>query len=185
MHVSDEALIRKIQDGDDEALEQLVGRHTRPVYALAYRLSGSRDDASDIVQESFIKMWKNIAKFRNGGNFPAWLMTITRNTALDFLRIKRPLLFSQIENDGRTIDESVASDNEHPEDRLFTEWNNERLNAAVEKLPPHYREVIALRFENGHTFDDISQILEKPLHTVKSQNRRALMMLKKLLEGQE
>ena len=99
LNETDEEIILLYKNGDPEAFKELINRYTSPLYNFTARLT-NRNDASDIVQEIFIKVWKNIEHFDpSKASFKTWIFTIAKNTTTDFLRKKKSLLFSDIEKD--------------------------------------------------------------------------------------
>src|ERR1700733_4129603 len=92
-------LVRAYRDGDSHAMTELVERHTRLVYSFVYRLIGSADGAQDVTQETFIKAWKNLKRYDVKQSFATWILSIARNTAIDWLRKKKSLVFSDMERD--------------------------------------------------------------------------------------
>jgi len=185
MEKSDSQLISEYLSGDDDALSFLVHRHTKSIYNFAFRISRNNDDAEDIVQESFYKAWKNLKNFRPGENFTAWLFRITKNTAFDLLRKRRSTALSLFENEsGDNVLLETLKDTEPLPFELLAKKEDEKTIALIlEKIPPIYREVLVLRYYHEFTFDEIGNVLGKPLDTVKSQHRRALILLRKMLNA--
>lgn len=158
-----------------DSVEKIIRQYLRPVYNFAHRFSGNRQDAEDISQETFLKVWKNIKKYREGENFKTWLFAIARNTAIDHLRKKKALVFSDLEKDGEdSITETLAG---------AVSLEEELPKYILKQLPADYKEIIILKYGNDFTFDEIAKILNKPLNTVKSQHRRALILLRKFLDN--
>src|SRR3989344_5288766 len=100
MEKVDRELIADYFEGDEKALEELFGRYFRQIYAFLYRYAGNAQDAEDIAQETFLKAWRNLKKFDVNKSFKTWLFAIGKNTAIDFLKKKRALVFSDFENAG-------------------------------------------------------------------------------------
>lgn len=184
MEQTDEQLMAEYVAGKASALPALIERYLKPIYNFTYRLSGNADAASDITQEVFIKVWKYRHKFKPEYRFKTWLFTIARNTTIDWLRKKRPVLFSEL--DARSSDEAPAfadtiADEAPLADELFT--NQEHAEAATKllnTLPAHDQEIILLRHQQELSFEEIAKVLARPLNTVKSQYRRALLALRHL-----
>jgi len=183
---TDEQLISDYLEGDEKSLEVLVDRYLMNIYNFAYKLVNDRQVANDISQESFIKAWKNIRKYRQGSNFQTWLLTITRNTAIDWLRRKKDLAFSTFEDEkGVNIFTETLVDGEPSFLELLTRAEDTTfVEALLNELNPKYRDVLTLRYSSDFTFEEIGKLLKRPLHTVKSQHRRALVALRRLLEIQ-
>jgi RNA polymerase sigma-70 factor (ECF subfamily) len=182
---SDEGLIFSYNGGNPESLKKLIEKYTPSIYNFIVRLAG-QGNAADLVQETFIKVWKNLLKFNaQKASFKTWIFTIAKNTALDFLRKKKSFNFSDLENNDEDNDVSFAES--IPDRELLISEAIEKLedveflNKALEKLPPAYQAVLALHYQEEMTFTEIGKVLGKPLNTVKSQHRRALTMLRQIV----
>jgi RNA polymerase sigma-70 factor (ECF subfamily) len=142
------------------------------MYASAYRLTGSRDDAEDLLQETFLKAYRNIGKFEDGTNPGAWIYTIMRNTFLNEVRSKKSretLLF----------DEGMAerlADTSEPD--RSGEKMDEELQAVLNSLPDDMREALVAREINGLSYQEIADNMNLPIGTVKSRINRARESLK-------
>jgi RNA polymerase sigma-70 factor (ECF subfamily) len=180
---NDRQLIENYLKGDEKSLEILIGRHLKPIYNFAYKYAGNPQEAEDITQEVFVKVWKNLKKFDKQKNFKNWIFPIAKNTAIDFLKKKKAMQFSDFENEkGENIlAETIIDSSLLPVELLERKDMLGMLMKAMNKLLPKYRKVLLLRHNDDLTFREISRITGEPLNTVKSRHRRALMMLKKLL----
>jgi RNA polymerase sigma-70 factor (ECF subfamily) len=182
---SDEEIIVLYKNGDKEAFKTLINRYTSSLYNFTARLA-NRNDAPDIVQEVFIKTWKNIERFdESKASFKTWVFTIAKNTTTDFLRKKHNLLFSDMKkNDDENINsfaENIPADDLLPDIALQKLEDKQFLDNTLEKLRLDYREVLVLHYQEEMTFEEIGKILDKPLNTVKSQHRRAIIELRKII----
>ena len=182
---TDEEIIVLYKNNEREALKIIIDRYTSPLYNFAARLT-NRNDARDIVQEVFIKTWKNIGRFNSQkASFKTWIFTITKNTITDFLRKKRNLLFSDMEtNKDENINsfaENIEAEDLLPDEALQKLEDSRFLNKTLEKLSKDYQEVLILHYQEEMTFEEIGKILDKPLNTIKSQHRRALLELRKII----
>jgi len=168
---------------DENAFAELTKRYLKPVYNFVCRLSGSAHDAEDITQDTFLKAWKNLKKYRPEENFKTWIFTIARNTTIDWFRKKKDHSFSEFEtaNSGNVITDTLADNSPLPNEILATAENKDFADNLLKKLSPENREILLLHYNNDLTFKEIAKILGKPLNTVKSQYRRALIVLKKTL----
>ena len=169
----------------NDDFSNIVNIHLKPVYNFIYRLVGSAKDAEDIAQETFFKAWKSIKTYRPDENFKTWIFTIARNTAIDFMRKKKNLVFSDFENaegDNALLD--TLADPKHSAEKITAKIENKKLAEKIlNKLSPVYREILLLKYVQDLTFDEIGKVLKKPLHTVKSQHRRAMLFIKKTFDA--
>ncbi|NTV44411.1 MAG: sigma-70 family RNA polymerase sigma factor [Candidatus Yonathbacteria bacterium] len=183
---TDDAVIAAYLAGDEESLATLVDRYMDDAYRFAMKLVGDSEVAEDVVQESFIKAWRHIRRFRPGANFRTWLFSIVRNTAIDRLRKKKEQALSSFENEeGENVLAVTIPDEAPRADELLARAEDAAyIERLLVELNPQYREVILLRYGDGLTFKEIGDILKKPLHTVKSQHRRAVEALRKVASAQ-
>jgi RNA polymerase sigma-70 factor (ECF subfamily) len=184
MHAHDDnALIAAYRAGDVVALDELIKRHLKSVYTFVYRIAGNKQDAEDVVQETFFKMWKHFDSYRKDGNFRAWIFQIAYRTAIDMLRKRRSLVFTDIGNEENIFEDSIEDVAPWPDELVARAQDRALLTSAISLLPLSYREVLNLRYHEHMTFDEIGRVLERPLDTVKSQHRRGLLALRKTLES--
>ena len=175
--LDEKELIERSQKGDIDAFEELVARYERKVYTIAYRYMGNPEDASDLAQETFLKVFKSIDKFRGESSFSTWIYRITANICKDELRkIKRKpqtSLDQEIWLDEGSVIRQVVDEKPTP-DEVFEQkelWNY--LQDLIANLSPEYRMVIVLQDINGYSYEEIAQITETSLGTVKSRLNRA------------
>lgn len=184
MEYNDSLLIDQYLHGDKKSLELIIQKYLKPIYGFIFQFVGNSHDAEDLTQEVFVKMWRWRKKIKKEKSFKSWLFTIAKNTAIDFLRKRKELTFSDLDSDNdddRPFIETISDDLMLP-DEIFQQANLEKIiSAALEKLPLQYHLVITLHYQNEFTFSEISNILNKPLNTVKSHWQRGLLMLKKVL----
>ncbi len=176
--------------GDEESFRVLVRAYLKPIYSFVYRYVGSAQDAEDVTQEVFVKVWKNLDSFDQQRSFKTWIFTIAKNASIDFLKKsrsasggKKTVPFSQFENNAgeNSLTSTLTDSTPLPDELMERASVAQILSSAMEKLSPQYRMVLFLRYNDHFTFREIAQSLEEPLHTVKSRHRRALIILKKLL----
>jgi len=185
MRKTDEQLIVDYLEGDDSSLSFLVDRYLADIYRFSVHLTNNPAAAEDVTQEAFIKAWKSIRSYRKGTNFKGWLFTIARNTAIDYLRKHQSPAISSFENsEGKNVLlEKLADSTESIETLLVQAEDADYVSSLLLQLDPKYGEVLKLRYSHELTFEEIGKILGKPLHTVKSQHRRALASLRRLAEA--
>jgi RNA polymerase sigma-70 factor, ECF subfamily len=182
METDDEQLIGNYRDGDEKALEQLISKYLKTVYVFIFRLTNSQAEATDLTQDTFVKVWKNFDKYDSRQNFKTWLLSIARNTTYDWFRRKKTLNFSTLdwEEEGSFADN--LPDSELLPDRIFEQKELAALlSSALNQIPLDQRSILVLHLEDGLTFEEIAKIVNKPMNTVKSQYRRALPILRKFL----
>ena len=184
----DEAyLIDQAQRGDLDAFNSLVLAYQDYVYNQAYRIMGEESSASDAVQEAFVSAYHNIRSFR-GGSFRAWLFRIVTNACYDELRQRKRKPTTSLEpldDSGEEIESPqwLADPSEGPEEALVRNQLADAIQHCLEGLPVEYRTVAVLVDVQGMDYDEASQVIRKPLGTVKSRLARARMRLRECLQG--
>lgn len=182
---TDEQLAVAYVDGDAESFEALVCRYSGPIYAFILRMVGRPEDADDLAQDVFVQLLKSLPGARAGLPLRPWIYVIARNKCLDFLKRKRPLLFSALttpEGD-EGIADRVADCGPLPEELAERADLRAVLAGAIEALPPRYRQVVALRYSSDLTFAEMGVVLGLPENTVKTHFQRAKVILRQSLHG--
>ena len=173
----DQELVERAQQGDTKAFEILVAKYNRRLGRLLSRFIKDEHEVNDVVQESFIKAYRALPNFRGDSAFYTWLYRISINTAKNFLsnNNKRPIMSSEIINgDGEVMDvvEQVA-DNLTPEAELMNKQILQTVESAVAKLPEDLRRAITLREMDGLSYEEIAEVMQCPIGTVRSRIFRA------------
>ncbi len=183
MDCSDQQLINDYLKGDENSLEVLIKRYLKPIYSFVFRYVGNSQEAEDITQDVFIKVWRNLKKFDQNRSFKTWIFTIAKNTSLDFLKKKKPILFSEFKNiDGKNTFVENFRDSSLLPDKLVEQIDMKKMFAlAMKKLSSKYRLVLSLYYENYLNFREIVEILGEPFNTVKSRDRRGLIVLREFV----
>lgn len=182
MDITDESLIKDYLSGDENSFKLLIDRYTPLMYAFALRFT-KEDNAFDLTQEIFIKVWKNIKKFkREKSQFKTWLFVIARNTITDYLRKKKTIPFSALNTDDKDFVDTIEDKELLPDEDLIKLEDKKFLNELLDKLPVLYKEILVLYYQEDMTFDEIGKVLKKPLNTVKSYHRRSLLKLREMVE---
>jgi len=178
-NLKDEELVKSyLNQGNEQALEILVKRYLPLIYDFCqYYTKNNKDLSEDITQETFVKIWRNLKKFDTSKNLKAWIFSIAKNTALDWLKKKSSISFSLLENDVK------MEFNQEVHEKLDQQNLARQLVLALDDIPESYNLIISLRYHQDLTFREISEFLEEPLNTVKSRYRRGLSLLKKLLDN--
>lgn len=184
---SDEQLVADYLNGDKKSLELLVKNYLKPMYSFAYHYMKNAQDAEDVTQEVFVKVWRNLKKFDQRKSFKTWIFTIAKYTALDLLKKKKTIPFSEFENENgeNALIETLADSSPLPHELLERKGIAHMLSRIIENLSPKYRMVLSLRYGDNFTFTQIAESLQEPIHTVKSRHRRALIVIKKLFSELE
>jgi len=177
---ADEKLIDNYLQGDEKALEVLIRRYLKPIYSFCFRFVGNNQEAEDITQEVFLKVWRNLKKFKKEKNFKGWLFTIAKNTCFDFLRKKKKISTLSLEKYFYLVDLSLL-----PNEISEKESLKEKIQEAIEKLSSKTREILNLYYNQGLTFREIAQTLNEPINTVKSRHRRAIEILRNRLKPEK
>ena len=177
---TDEVLVRRALTGDLSAFELLVVRHRDVVYRVAARIVGDAD-ADDVTQDAFLRAFNRLSSFRGESPFRAWLLRITHNTALNALA-RRPKL-QPVDSVEELIDSSEGGPPpmRSPVDQLEVSERRDRLMLKISLLSPQHRAVLALRDLEGLSYDEIAQVTETPLGSVKGRLHRARGELIELL----
>ena len=167
--------------GDEKALEELIRRHLKSVFHFAYRYTRLAADAEDITQDVFLKVWKHLGRFHLEKNFKVWLLAITRNTALDFLKKRKPLVFSDFESEAgeNVLAQTIEDPAPLPHALLMQREFHEEFRELLGTLSADHQTVLLLHYEDELTFQEIAEVLGKPMNTIKSAHRRALLALRK------
>jgi RNA polymerase sigma-70 factor (ECF subfamily) len=168
--VEDRDLVAKARRGNVDAYNVLVSRWDRRVYRYLVKLVGDREDAMDLAQEVFLKAWQALGKLDDTDRFSSWLFRIAHNEAFSLLRRIRP----------REELTERAAGSESP-GRLYPLETQLAAARALERLTPEQREAVVLKVYEGFKFDEMAEILETPVSTVKSRLYTALEVLKEEL----
>ena len=175
---TDENLISRFQSGDENAYIELVNRYKDRLKNFAFYFLKDDEQAEDIVQDTFIKLYQKKHYYRPIGKFSTWIYTITRNLANTELRKRKrqkTVYLSQFRKDKGNYE--IPADVESAAQALENEFILKKIHEAIDKLPDNYRSVIILRDIQGLSYDEISDIVEVPLGTVKSRINRSRLQL--------
>lgn len=188
MDEMEKLLVAKSKKGNFDAFEDLIGSYEKKAYNIAYRIMGNEEDAKDMAQEAFIKIYKSIQNFREESSFSTWLYRIVTNVCLDELRKRKkeklvPLELN-IETDKGTAVVELSAEKETPEDIFERVEKKQIIQNAIFSLGEDYKTVIILRDIQGFGYEEIAAILNCSLGTIKSRINRARNMLKEKLRYQ-
>ncbi len=185
MQLTDQEIIEKYLEGETNALDLLVDRYMSIIYRFIYRQMGNAEDANDITQDVFVKAWKNLKKYNPNQNFKTWIMTIARNSSIDYLRKRKSINFSKLNNDFSDEEfEDTLVDSEPLPDEVYERGEAKGVVEGLMKvLTETQRSAINLRINEDLSFEEIAEVLGRPLNTVKSDFRRGLIAMRKSLES--
>lgn len=182
----DEALVQGLQRGSEEAYEMLIVRFQQPVFSLVCRLTGDVTDASDIVQEVFLKIFRSIGSFRGQSRLRTWIYRITVNEACNhrrwFCRHQRQEVGMGDEERGRSFEETLSDCGRSPFELVSDEERRTLLEEALAKVNPKFRAAVVLRDIEDLSYEEIASVLEISLGTVKSRILRGREALRKILQ---
>jgi len=183
----DFSLVSRCLRGDEPAWEELVRLHTRRVYALCYRFTGSGSEAQDLTQEVFLRVFRTIRTFRSTeGSFATWLARVTRNLLIDhYRRSRQERVTDSIEEQLPVLEEEGAAASARPDHVLAGREASEILQATLQKLSPDLREAVILRDLQEMEYREIAGVLSIPEGTVKSRINRGRAELARLLRKQK
>lgn len=178
--------IKQVIKGDQNAFAEIVELYKDKVYQLCYRILGNKHEAEDMAQEAFIRAYVNITKFNPTRKFSTWLYRIATNLCIDRIRKKKPDYYLDAEvpgTDGLSMYSQVAADVTKPDEEVESLELQESIQQEILKLPEKYRSVIVLKYIEELQLQEISDILEIPLGTVKTRVHRGREALRKQLRN--
>jgi len=181
--LTDEELIRRFQAGDEEAFEEIVYRYSDRLMNFAYRFVLDKEESEDIVQDTFLKVYQNRHAYREIAKFSTWIYTITGNLAKTVLRKRRNrkmFFFSRMGPEKKDMD--FPSKDRNTENKVERQFDERIIQRAIQKLPEHFRTAIILRDIQELSYEEISNIINAPLGTVKSRINRARLRLQEELK---
>lgn len=177
--IADEELMFRLARGNSYALEVLVKRYKLKIINFVYRMVGDLDQAEDIAQEVFIRVYQHRERYQPIAKFSTWLYTIASNLAKSELR--RRSIFNPISLT-RLKGERLSSIKSSPDKALLEKELGQKIQEGIEKLKPNYRAPLILRDVEGLSYEEISEIVGCPLGTVKSRINRARLKLREILD---
>jgi len=185
LQATDPDLIALARKGSEKAYRELLGRYQRPVFSLVYRMVRDRELAEDIAQETFVKVFNHLGSYNPKYKFSSWIFKIASNLAIDHLRKKEPQTISLDGSRNATSAEqieatsiTVESRDENPEQFLEAKELGAEIEQAIGQLRPEYRTATLLRHVEGRPYEEIAEIMDVPLGTVKTYIHRARTELK-------
>jgi len=192
-HLSDKAkkdyllVLRALNEKDQRAYTELMGRYKDSVYFMLLKMVNNSDDAEDLTIETFSKAFKRLDQYTPQFAFSTWLFKIASNHSIDFIRKKRIRAISidqgYSNEDGESYVIPVKEESLDPEESMQKDERVQRMRDVVEKLKPRYKRLVELRYLEEKSYEEISEILELPLGTVKAQLFRARDFMFELMKN--
>lgn len=184
---TDEELVARATAGDTESFNQLVTRWERPIYALAYRTLGREEDARDIVQEAFLRAYRGLRGFKGQAKFSSWLYRITLNLCRDWQRRDRRAPLVQVPEGVEPSDlaDAQPAPTESVEDLVARREMSKAVARVMAELPDEQRTAIILKEYHDLTFQEIADMLDCPLSTVKTRLYQGLSVLRRRLRQRQ
>ena len=190
MH-SEEYLVKQSIQGDTRAFEELVSHYHNKIYALAYRYMGNEEDAYDMAQEAFLKAFRSLHTFKGNSSFSTWLYRVTTNVCLDELRRRKrriiPLSLDEplASQEGDEVEKEIADSSPGVdiiyEQKEFSQYIQQLLN----EMKPEHKTAIVLRDVIGFSYEEIAEVINCSMGTVKSRISRAREVLRKKITDRE
>jgi RNA polymerase sigma-70 factor (ECF subfamily) len=181
---NDVELVRKAKEGDGKAYDELTLLYKDVVFKIINRMVHNKQEAEDLTQEAFIKAYNSITSFNEEYAFSTWLFKIATNNCIDFFR-KRKMRTHSMDETIRYKDDEIQQEYADPdpdvEHEIIASEKTRMIRKAIDELPDKYRTVIRLRHQDEKSYEDIAEILDLPLGTVKARIFRAREMLNKSL----
>jgi len=182
----DADLVRRCLSGDQRACRDLVRRYERPVFSVLMRVLRRAEDAEDLVQETFIRVFRALDRYDTERPFAAWIFTIASRLAIDHLRRRRVKTVSLTVSEPGSTEErelDVVDPGLRPDEVTSHAEEEGRAASLIDSLPEHYRIVVLLRHQQDLSYEEIAEALQLPLGTVKARIHRARALLKERIQG--
>ena len=179
------SVVKRALNGEEKAFAEILDRYKGPIYGLILRMVRNKEEAEDLVQEAFIKAFNALPSFNEEYAFSTWLYKIAVNNCIDYFRKKRLATFpldKPIMSKNGEIKREFSDTGSTPEHRMLSSERTTMIDQAIDTLPEKYRIVIILRHKEDRAYEEIAEILEIPLGTVKARIFRAREMLKRKLK---
>ncbi len=180
----DYILVKRFQEGDFEAFNELVRRYRKRVYEIAYNFTHNPDDALDLTQEIFLRAFKSLGTFKHKSSFYTWLYSISRNYCIDYTRRKKRYHEMEInENLPHKSEDYLYSGSRvpSPDDKVEREELRRKIEEAIDSLPDMQRQVFILRYYEGLPLKEIAKVLNRSIGTVKANLFHATRKLREML----
>lgn len=181
----DVRLAKLARKGDQRAFAEIVGLYKDKIFHLAYRMLNNRHEAEDIVQETFLRVYKSLDRYDENQKFSTWIYRIGTNLCIDRLRKRKPSYSLDADmNDQEGMDgySMIPSDDRTPESEMLISETQRIIHQAIESLPAKYKTIMILRYIQDMSLQEISDVLDLPVTTIKTRVHRGREYLRKKLE---
>ncbi len=182
-------VIRALENGDQKAYAELLNNYRDSLYFLLLKMTNNPTDAEDLTIEAFGKAFRNLHQYTPDYAFSTWLFKIAANNCIDFLRKSKRIVFADNPNSEDDYQEgyplNIPATTKDPEERVIEKQKIRLMREVVEKLKPHYRHLIELRYFKEWSYEEIATELNLPLGTVKAQLFRSRELLYQILKHAE
>ncbi len=178
MEDNDAVAVERARGGSSEAFRELVERHSRAVFRLAYRMTGNEQDAEDTVQETFLRAYRQLGRFDSRSKFSTWLFAIASNCSLDLIRARK----RRRETDSEPVQPAIPAADPSPERLMLSREVRQRLSAAMDELSDAERTAFVMRHFEGVPIDEIARVLGRPNGAARHSVFRAVAKLRRALE---
>lgn len=184
--LADAELVGLVRGGFLERFSEIIDRYQGKLFAYIYRLVGNREEAEDILQNVFLKVYKNINSYDSGRKFSSWIYRIAHNEAVNHIKRKYLKKFVSLEDISSSKDKLETSSSEDgPDNAWIRKETAQEVNSALADLPLKYKQVLLLRYFADKSYEEIGEILEKPVNTVGTLINRAKKKLSQEMSNQK
>ncbi|HLR25788.1 MAG TPA: sigma-70 family RNA polymerase sigma factor [Fodinibius sp.] len=183
--LEDDVLVRKAIGGNERSYRKLVEKYQRPLYFHIRKMISDQEQVEDLVQETFVKAFDNLSNYSTNYAFSTWIYRIATNHTIDYLRKKKLQTLSidkPIKTKGGEMQMQLPDESAQADRNIIQKQRRQMVRSAIEELPEKYRKVIQLRHMEEKSYQEIAEVLNKPLGTVKAHIFRAREMLYKSLK---
>jgi len=184
MEVEAGGAIERARSGDSDAFRLLVEQHSRAIFRLAFRMTGNEQDAEDVVQETFLRAYRQLANYEARSSFSTWLYRIASNYSLDLIRMRKRHEEKRERGSSETLDilQSIPEARPGPDRIVYSGQVTERVNSALNELSAQERTAFVLRHFEGMSIEEIGQALGTGANATKHSIFRAVQKLRRSLE---
>jgi len=178
-----------LKEGDQKAYAELLNNYRDSLYFMMLKMTGNPADADDLTIEAFGRAFRNLAQYTPDFAFSTWLFKIGANNCIDFIRKSKRIQFADYdwgdEEESADLPSNIPSATPDPEEHIIAKQKIQLMHEVVEKLKPHYRQLIEMRYFKEWTYEEIASTLDLPLGTVKAQLFRARDLLYQILKDSQ